>query len=180
MTTKTNSRAPYDTNTATLPETTQGTYGMEYPNNAKNLGGDKETIETTRLIVFSAKERKRKYAEAKLNDWSPNPHDGFETAVDVRFYMGRSNSASTVYCSVWIRTADGDFISGHGSAGGYGYHKTSAAFQDAIDSAGIKLEASVHGCGDRPMKRAMLAIARACGYNLREDARRGSLPYTFV
>jgi hypothetical protein len=58
--------------------------------------------------------------------------------VTARAYMGRSRSASTVYASIWIH-ANGYHLAGHGSAGGYGYHKESAAFADAIRSAGIQL-----------------------------------------
>lgn len=67
--------------------------------------------------------------------------------VTARAYMGRSRSASTVYASIWVHV--GECPSGHGSAGGYGYHKESAAFQDAISSAGIELYGSVYGEPDR-------------------------------
>lgn len=55
--------------------------------------------------------------------------------------MGRSRNASTVYASIWVH-ANGHYLAGHGNAGGYGYHKESAAFQDAITSAGIQLVGS--------------------------------------
>lgn len=57
--------------------------------------------------------------------------------VSARAYMGKSKQASTVYASIWV--CAGVYTSGRGSAGGYGYHKESAAFQDAISSAGIEL-----------------------------------------
>jgi len=58
--------------------------------------------------------------------------------VTFRAYMGRSASASVVYGSLWVNA--GEFhCSGKGSAGGYGYHKKSAALQDAITSAGLQL-----------------------------------------
>lgn len=61
--------------------------------------------------------------------------------VCARAYMGRSRSASTVYASLWVHA--GEFsTSGKGSAGGYGYHKESAAFEDAIRSAGVELYGS--------------------------------------
>lgn len=57
--------------------------------------------------------------------------------VVARAYMGASRNASTVYASLWVH---GDkCTSGKGSAGGWGYHKESAAFQDAIKSAGIEI-----------------------------------------
>jgi hypothetical protein len=54
--------------------------------------------------------------------------------VCVRMWMGRSRAASVVYCSVWIH-APGISCAGHGQAGGYGYHKQSAALQFALDRA---------------------------------------------
>lgn len=167
----TTKQAPYDYNRATLPNAE--THGD--PQNAVNRSGDKETVQTLALMFFDASARKRSHAQAKEAGYDTNPHDGFATPIEARWYMGRSNSASTVYCSVWIRTRDGQrYISGNGSAGGYGYDKFSAAFDDALRSAGVKLEKSCGGCGDGPMRKAMLAVAKACGY------RPSQQPYTFA
>jgi hypothetical protein len=68
--------------------------------------------------------------------------------VTARAYMGRSRTASTVYASIWVHAGELS-ASGKGSAGGYGYHKESAAFQDAIRSAGIELYGSPYGEPDR-------------------------------
>ncbi len=57
--------------------------------------------------------------------------------VCARAYMGRSRTASTVYASIWVHGPR--YCAGHGQAGGYGYHKESAAFAEAIRSAGIDL-----------------------------------------
>jgi hypothetical protein len=62
--------------------------------------------------------------------------------VSARAYMGKSKQASTVYASIWVHTGT-VHTSGRGSAGGYGYHKESTAFQDAISSAGIELYGTV-------------------------------------
>lgn len=113
--------------------------------------------------------------------------------VDCRVYMGRSSSASVVYASIWInfnlanmptvqRIAgewEHGYTTGNGKAGGYGYHKASAAVQDAIASAGIELygsaykplipdftiRASISGVGDSAIQSALLAIAFAAGYD---------------
>ena len=71
---------------------------------------------------------------------------------------------------MWINSGE-THISGGGSAGGYGYHKSSAASQAALDDAGIVLTApdsvttakSTHidGCGDNAMREALSAIAMA-------------------
>jgi hypothetical protein len=127
--------------------------------NGKNYGGEKET--TLRMIVVGKR--------------------GKELApiVEARFYMGRSSSASNVYCSLWVHGAE--YCAGHGTAGGYGYHKESAALQSAINSAGVTLYGSnyarsndkeranfkrvahISACGYSSMETALKAIARAAG-----------------
>ena len=101
------------------------------------------------------------------------------SVVEARFYMGRSRGASVVYCSLWVQ---GDnYCSGTGKAGGYGYHKESAALASAITNAGITLfgsnyshwdndakpdfkkRAYIGGCGASSMGEALKAIARAAG-----------------
>lgn len=102
--------------------------------------------------------------------------------LTVRWYMARAKSASVVHCNIWVH--GGAYVSGSGHAGGYGYHKPSAAFQAAMDRAGIVLKADrnsgdqygrelgdrkpyichVDGCGDRSVDLACEAIARALGY----------------
>lgn len=125
--------------------------------NAKNYGGEKETIETLKVI-------------GRLNG-------KLACVAEARFYMGRSSSASSVYCALWVH---GDrHTSGRGVASGHGYHKQSAALGDAIRSAGIELfgcnydhsserinfknRAYIGGCGDGSMRMAIKSIARAAG-----------------
>ena len=125
---------------------------------AENLHGEKETIETKVLVAFDARKGKPEHGyEAR-----------FANVVDVRWYMSRSKEASVVYCSVWIRTRNttgqGVHLSGRGTAGGYGYCKKSAAFQDAISAAGIRLSRHIGGAGMSAVEEAMQAIASACGY----------------
>ena len=67
---------------------------------------------------------------------------------------------TVAYCSLWISAA-GRYGRGQGKAGGYGYHKPSAALQAAIRDAGITLDASISGVGDSAMTEACEAIARA-------------------
>lgn len=109
--------------------------------------------------------------------------------VDVRCYMGRSSSASTVYASIWVKMKDG-WTSGTGSAGGYGYDKESSAIGAAIRNAGIELygnqyadkdgmvfnyetkqrekenlkqKARIDGVGESAIRSAVEAIARMAG-----------------
>lgn len=87
----------------------------------------------------------------------------FETPVTVKVFMGRSSSASVVYCSIGTHDGNRSF-NGHGRAGGYGYCKKSAALADAIRNAGIELSQSISGVGESAMRRAIEAIARALGF----------------
>lgn len=89
--------------------------------NAKNYGEEKEVVDNWNVIGKVKGELK--------------------TIVTCRAYMGRSSSASVVYASIWIHGLE---TSGTGSAGGYGYHKTSAAVNDAIRSAGVELYGDVY------------------------------------
>lgn len=134
--------------------------------NAQNRGQGKETVRTMTLTAMVA---------GKLR-----------IVADARFYMGRSRNASVVYCSVWFHGPDPHYYSGSGKAGGFGYHKESAALQDALDSAGITLHGSpyaigdgvgaepedvtkrayIDGCGDDSMREALRAVAVAMGLDL--------------
>jgi len=118
--------------------------------NAKNLAHDKETVRQDAVITLYKGELRE--------------------AATVHWYMGRSRSASRVYCSVWIYTTNGQLCTGHGHADGYGYHKESAAFAAALDSAGVGLltddgkRAHIGGAGDTAIRKALEAITRAAGY----------------
>ena len=132
--------------------------------NGKNYSGEKEIVSAYSVMAT---------VDGELRE-----------VVICRCYMGRSRSASTVYCSLWVH-GKGVYAAGHGSAGGYGYHKESAALAQAITSAGITLYGSpyaepangedkavwkglektriarINGCGESSMVAALEAIARA-------------------
>lgn len=80
--------------------------------------------------------------------------------VDARFYW----TGSTCYCCVWISDWNGPRRNGSGKAGGYGYHKASAALDAALGAAGVKLSEPIGGRGDSAMDSAILAVAKAAGY----------------
>ena len=112
--------------------------------NARNLGDKKETIKQMVLITHKAGE--------------------FKEPITVRWYMSRSgDGASPVYCALWVHSSP-YYVSGLGVAKGYGYHKASAAFQDACDSAGIELSQPVDGRGDSMVRDAMYSIGAALGF----------------
>jgi len=84
-----------------------------------------------------------------------------DTIIDVRVYMGKSASASTVYAAVWIRSEKWGV--GTGSAGGYGYDKGSSAIAEALSNAGVKLSMDIGGRGDSVVIEALKAIGAALG-----------------
>lgn len=122
--------------------------------NGKNHGGNKELVNAYSFVVNTAK--------------------GMREVITVRVYMGRSSTASTVYASVWIRGKQ-TCMSGHGTAGGYGYHKESAAIGCALRNAGVELFEKdqgsawcsfyIDGTGSYYYEGIFKAIARALGYS---------------
>ena len=82
--------------------------------------------------------------------------------IVVRWYMGRSSASSVVYCSIWVATPD-IYFSGTGKAGGYGYDKYSASFENACESAGISISPS-NGVGASAIKEVLSEIGRILGY----------------
>ena len=125
---------------------------QKHLDNAKNMNSEKELVQ--RIVIVDDAGSKR-------------------TIVDCRLYMGRSRNASTVYCSVWVSgyiNNEWVWITGHGKASGYGYHKASAAMQHAITAAGFTLTDDngeimpIDGRGDEAMRDAAIAIAAALGY----------------
>lgn len=97
--------------------------------NARNYSGEKEIV--SKYIVLG-----------KING-------EMREIVDARVYMGRSRNAANVYASIWVHGRDKEgkeiYTTGKGTAGGYGYHKSSAAIGSAISSAEIELYGNVYG-----------------------------------
>jgi len=123
----------------------------------------------------------RNYGDTKekTSQWLVIDKKTERTIIDCRVYMGRSANSSQVYASVWIH-GDNYYIAGSGAAGGWGYHKASAAIASALSSAGIKLfghdylpydtkpdfkrRADIGGVGESACRMAFSAIAYALGY----------------
>ena len=81
--------------------------------------------------------------------------------VIARFY----DTGKVTRCCLWINDSiTATHTSGGGMAGGYGHHKQSAAFSDALDNAGIENE-QINACGDSAIKKAMGEIAEQLGYS---------------
>lgn len=76
--------------------------------------------------------------------------------VTIRIYGTQARN----YSAIWAN-GNGIYKSGTGTAGGYGYHRPSAAACEAIYNAGITLDEDINGRGDSAIKEAAEAIARA-------------------
>jgi hypothetical protein len=64
--------------------------------------------------------------------------------IELRLYA----TQSTHYCCMWLHDRKHNIhVSGGGKAGGYGYHRASAAAENAINAAGISLSEHIDGCG---------------------------------
>lgn len=114
--------------------------------NGKNYSVDKELHQAFSVVVSTK--------------------DGLSDVVTARVYYSRARSASVAYVSIWA-TGRGIHCAGHGTAGGYGYHRNSAALAHAITSAGIRLDSDISGAGTGAMRDALTAIARAMGFKSR-------------
>ena len=112
--------------------------------NARNYSGKKELSSVYDLVACK---------DGKLHH-----------LMTIRSWVNSSKTAVTVYASVWVH-APGYWTSGTGTAGGGGYHKTSAAAGEAIRSAGITLDGHIDGRGDQAIREAMEAIALALGFD---------------
>ena len=82
-----------------------------------------------------------------------------ENPVTLRIYGTQRMN----YACVWYNNGE---IYGHGggSAGGYGYHRTSAAAYWAMVKAGIELSEPIDGRGESAINQALTAIAKKLGY----------------
>ena len=82
--------------------------------------------------------------------------------VDLRIAFTNSG---TPYACVWLyqpaefarNEMGGCWNSGSGTAGGYGYHKGSAAVESAFHAAGIRFDQDIGGCGWERVKEAVYA-----------------------
>ncbi len=127
-------------------------------NNGINLSGAKEQVLRYDFIAPNP-------SWSSGSTWSRR----YSRPINVKVWMSRSVSASVVYASVWAESRDGSiFISGYGTAGGGGYHKVSAAIDEAFDSAGIEMLAPFNGYGDEATEHAIAALAKRLGWKTGE------------
>lgn len=85
---------------------------------------------------------------------------GFNVDIDLRIYQ----TDATSYACVWFGHCGG-MANGSGKAGGYGYHRTSAAVYQAFKSAGIEFTEAWGGSGNGSIEYALRLIAKEKGIN---------------
>jgi len=88
-----------------------------------------------------------------------------DTLMDIEWYMGRSNSAMTMYCNVRYNFSGETYGSGRGTAGGGGYCKKSASAAAALESAGFQVH-EISGRGVTVLEKALQNIAYQLGYSV--------------
>jgi hypothetical protein len=95
--------------------------------------------------------------------WTRSNEDGggqeAPAVIECRLYgTGAKN-----YACIWVSKEPWGWSSGSGSAGGGGYHRPSAAAQEAIDNAGFTLSRPIDGRGESAIVEALFAIAKVIG-----------------
>lgn len=108
--------------------------------------------------------RKEKGFFSSFSAIVPDEKGKLFSAIDLRFYFVGRDGMSPTYACIWIVDRKGNFTSGGGKASGCGYHKPSAAAQDAMQAAGVTLSKSISGVGEGAIERALIAICEAMGY----------------
>lgn len=106
-------------------------------------------------LMLTHKKEKGFYRQIAILD----ARDG-SAVVTARLYWPGRDGASPCYACVWIH-GNGAHGNGSGKAGGYGYHKESAAIGAALTSAGVTLRDDIDGRGDQATFAALEAVARA-------------------
>jgi hypothetical protein len=82
-------------------------------------------------------------------------------SVTLRIYF--KSSSNMVYACFWFNLNGETYGSGSGRAGGYGYHKGSAAAAEAFRAAGFTFDEHISGRGDSAITDALEAIANHAG-----------------
>jgi hypothetical protein len=116
--------------------------------NARNYKGEKFLVHALQLLV--------------VNDLVP-PVGPITQIAELCVWTGVSPSASKFYASLWVHDYQ-YYISGYGTAGGYGYCKASAASFHAFNSAGLTMSQRFDGAGMAMVYDAMYALGMSLGH----------------
>lgn len=76
-------------------------------------------------------------------------------AVNCRIYGTQSRN----YCCIWFNNGD-KWAAGSDYAGGYGYHRPSAAVQGALNAAGVTGFSPIDGRGDSAIELVILQLTK--------------------
>jgi hypothetical protein len=115
-----------------------------------------------KTLSINAKDGMNARAHRKENSFMYNyiglavVDDKIVEAVDCRIYGTNARN----YCCLWWR-ANGKYGSGSDYAGGYGYHRPSAAAAGAFSASGVELDSDISGRGDRAIEDAVLALTQS-------------------
>jgi hypothetical protein len=120
----------------------------------------------TKFTTSHRKEGKCFFKSIAVIDLASKPHPTGEMQQPLVARIYGTGAANTA--CLWINTTNkkhpyGLHVSGSGKAGGYGYHRASAALGEAIHNAGFTLSESISGRGESAMREAMLALAKVAG-----------------
>lgn len=109
-----------------------------------------------------------------INSNHRKEHNYSDSYLLLHMYKGEIKQAATVnfyyttsrcYCCLWIHARrdnePGYYTGGSDFAGGYGYHKASAAFHGALNNAGIDITKNISGVGATAIIEALQAIGKA-------------------
>lgn len=140
--------------------------------NATQTAGQTANINKDAKTKFTPSHRKE---NNKFNEWAAivKTESGFKVPVTLRTYYTSSGGSNTacVWISGEVAEGGGNYLNeryistqGSGTAGGYGYHRPSAAAQEAINNASFTLSEPIDGRGDRAIEEAVRAIAVFFGY----------------
>ena len=119
--------------------------------------------ELNKPTKFTISHRKENHFYKQFTAIAINKAGQAYEAVTLRLYGTDSKTYACVWTSSncsWAGYSD-LWRNGSGTAGGYGYHRASAAAQEAIYNAGIELDEDINGRGDQAIEEAVFAIARA-------------------
>ena len=115
----------------------------------------KATIINTNAANLTPAHRKENNFREEYSAFYIDENGEMRTLVTLRIYSTESRAyaccwISCGYTQVWTR--------GSGYAGGYGYHRASAAAEEALAKAGVVLSEHINGRGDSAILEAVKAV----------------------
>ncbi len=124
------------------------------------------SYDATKKTKFSSSHRKEK-SSMEFESWSvvDMDQDPYENSREIygKIELRLFHTDARATACLWINCGDKFHTQGSGSAGGCGYHRGSAAADEAIRNAGLTLAKVIDGCGNSAITDALLAIAALAG-----------------